>query len=67
MTSQTLGLRVAAVLFGLVGLVQLARLVTQVEVTIAGRAVPLWPNVVALVIAGALSAWLWWLSYRGTK
>lgn len=67
MTSQTLGLRVAAVLFGLVCLLQLARLVLQFEITIAGRIVPIWPNVVAFVIAGALSAWLWWLSYRGTK
>jgi hypothetical protein len=67
MESQTLGLRVAAVFFGLVALVQLARLMMGVEVAVNGHAVPRWPSAVALVIAAALSFWLAWLSYRGTK
>ena len=67
MNSQTVGLRVAGIIFGLVAVAQLLRLVTQVEVLVAGHAVPLWPNAVALVIAGGLSVWLWRLSYRGTN
>ena len=67
MNSQTVGLRVAGVIFGLVALAQLLRLVTQVEVLVAGHPLPLWPNAVALVIAGGLSFWMWRLSYRGDK
>ena len=66
MNSRTVGLRVAAAIFALVGLVQLARLVTRVDVEVAGRAVPLWPNAVALVVAAGLSVWLFKLS-RGGK
>ena len=66
MNSQTVGLRVAGVIFGLVALAQLLRLVTQVEVLVAGRPLPLWPNAVAFVVAGGLSFWMWRLSYRGT-
>jgi hypothetical protein len=56
---------VAAALFAVVCLVQLLRLVTQFDVSIAGHAVPLWPNAVAAVIAGTLAMWLWRLSSRG--
>ena len=66
MNSQVVGLRVAAVIFGLVCLAQLTRLVTGAEVLVAGYAVPLWPNAVAAVIAGGLSVWMWKLS-RGGK
>lgn len=67
MNSQTVGLRVAAVIFGLVCLVQLLRLLTRVEVLVAGHTVPLWPNAVALVVAGGLSFWMWKLSRGGGK
>jgi ABC-type Co2+ transport system permease subunit len=66
MNSQTLGLRVAGVIFGIVALAQLLRLVIQPEVLIDGWVIPLWPNAVALVLFAALCAWLWQLSYRGT-
>ena len=65
MNSRTVGLQVAAVIFGLVSLVQLLRLLTRVEVLVAGHPVPLWPNAVALVIAGGLSAWMIKLSRSG--
>jgi hypothetical protein len=67
MSSRILGLRVAGVIFGLVALAQLLRLVTRVEVLVGGRALPLWPNAVALLVAAGLSAWMWWLSYRGRE
>jgi hypothetical protein len=62
MNSQILGLRVASIIFGLMGLAQLLRLVIQPEVLVAGRQMPLWPSVLALVILGGLSIWLWKLS-----
>jgi hypothetical protein len=67
MNSQSTGLRVAAAVFGVVALVQVARLVTQFDVTIGGHAVPLWANAVALAVAASLSVWMWRLSSRGTN
>ena len=62
MDSQILGLRVASIIFGLMSLAQLLRLVIQPEVLVAGHQMPLWPSVLALVILGGLSIWLWKLS-----
>jgi hypothetical protein len=62
MNSQVLGLRVAAAIFAVVGLMQLVRLVTGVEVEVANHAVPLWPNAMALVVAAGLSYWMFKLS-----
>ena len=62
MSRQILGLRVASIVFGLMGLAQLLRLVIQPEVLVAGHRVPLWPSVVAVVILGGLSIWLWKLT-----
>jgi hypothetical protein len=61
MDSQILGLRVASIIFGLMSLAQLLRLVIP-EVLVAGHRMPLWPSVLALVILGGLSIWLWKLS-----
>jgi len=58
MNSPTLGLRVAATLFGLMSLAQLARVIIRPEVLVAGHLVPLWPSVLAFVVLAALSAWL---------
>ena len=65
MNSQTVGLRVAGAIFALVCLVQLLRLVTGIDILVAGYAVPLWPNAVAAMVAGGLSFWMWRLAARG--
>lgn len=62
MNSQILGLRIASIIFGLISLAQLLRLVIQPEVLVAGHQMPLWPSVIAFVIFGGLSIWLWTLS-----
>jgi hypothetical protein len=62
MNSQILGLRVASVIFGLISLAQLLRLVIQPEVVVAGHQMPLWPSMLAFVLFGGLSIWLWKLS-----
>jgi hypothetical protein len=67
MHSQTVGLRVAAAVFALVCVAQLARLVLRPEILVAGHLMPLWPSVVAVVVAGALGYWMWILGLRGTK
>ena len=62
MNSQILGLRVANIVFGLMSLVQLARLVIRPEVLVTGYRMPLWPSALAFVVMGGLSIWLWKLA-----
>jgi Flp pilus assembly protein TadB len=62
MNSQTLGLRVAGVVFAIFALGHLLRLIKQTEVLVAGNQIPMWVSVVALIVAGGLSLWLWRLS-----
>jgi hypothetical protein len=62
MNSQNMGLRVAGAMFGLMALAQLMRLVTRPEVLVAGHSMPLWPSVLAFIILGGLSLWMWHLA-----
>ncbi len=62
MNSQIRGLRVAGTIFGLMSLAQLARLIIQPDVLIAGHSVPLWPSALAMVVLAGLSLWLWRLA-----
>jgi hypothetical protein len=67
MNSQTTGLRAASVVFGLMAIAQLARLLIRPEVVVAGYSMPLWPSVLALIILGGLSLWMWKLARAPTK
>ena len=58
MNSQSLGLKTASFVFGLICLVQLLRLVLRPEVLVAGHHVPHWPSVVAFLVLGGLSLWM---------
>lgn len=62
MNSQTLGLRVASVLFGLMSLAQLGRLIVRPEVFVGDHHLPLWPSALAFLVFAALCVWLWVLS-----
>ena len=62
MNSQSVGLRVASAVFGLVCLAQLLRLLTGADVLVAGHPIPLWPSATAFVVAGGLSLWMLKLS-----
>lgn len=64
MKSQIIGLRVAGTIFGLMCLAQLARLVIRPEILVSGHTFPLWPSAIAVVILGALSAWMWKLASK---
>ena len=67
MNSQTTGLRAAIVVFGLMAIAQLARLLIRPEVVVASYSMPLWPSVLALIILGGLSLWMWKLARAPTK
>ena len=66
MNSPSTGLRVAALIFAVVGLLHALRLVTQADLIIATAAVPMWLSGVAVVLSGLLSFWLWTLSRLST-
>jgi len=65
--SQITGLRVASLVFGLMAIAQLARIVIRPEVLVAGHSMPLWPSVLAFIILGGLSFWLWKLTRTPTQ
>ena len=67
MNRQTLGLRVAGTVFGIVAAGHLLRLATRAEVVIAGWDVPLVINALGMLIAGGLCIWLWRLSRQGGR
>jgi len=67
MNSKIIGLSVASIIFGLISLAQLLRLVIQPEVLVAGYQMPLWPSVIAFVIFGGLSIWLWKVSRTASR
>ncbi|EDY22282.1 hypothetical protein CfE428DRAFT_0407 [Chthoniobacter flavus Ellin428] len=58
MNSQTMGLRVAGFVFGVMSLAQLARLLIRPEVVVAAHLIPLWPSVLAFLLLIGLSLWL---------
>jgi tetrahydromethanopterin S-methyltransferase subunit E len=62
MNSQSFGLRVAGIVFGLVSLGHLWRLLAHTDIHIGSHHVPIWASVVGLIVAGALSIWMWRLS-----
>jgi hypothetical protein len=62
MTARTYA-RLAAVIFTIIALLQLSRGIMGWEVTFMGTPVPVWPNWVAFVVAGAL-AWLGFAAAR---
>jgi len=55
----------AAALLTAVSLAHLLRWVFGVEVTVAGRIVPMWVSAVACVVAGGLAYMLWRGARRG--
>ena len=56
-------LMVAAVVFGIIALLQLLRSVLSWEANIAGFDMPLWLSYIAVVVAGYLA----WMMYNASK
>lgn len=55
---QSCALFTAGIVFAIVAIIHILRLVYKFEVKIAGKIIPLWANWIGLVIAGALSVWM---------
>jgi len=62
--AQNAGLWTAGIIFGLMAVVQLARLVIRPEVVVSGHHVPLWPSGLALVILAGMCMWMVGLARR---
>jgi hypothetical protein len=63
MNSQKTGLRVASVIFGLMCVVHIWRLLmAHFTVQIGSHQLPIWGSVVAVVVTGGLTIWMWQLS-----
>lgn len=67
MNPQIIGLRVSGTVFGLMSLAQLIRLLIRPDILVAGYTMPLWPSVLAFVILGGLSLWMWKLTLMPAK
>jgi hypothetical protein len=67
MKSPITGLRVASIVFGVIALLQLMRVAIRPEVLVAGHPMPLWPSVLAVIIFGGLSLWMWNLARTPTN
>jgi hypothetical protein len=48
----------AGVVFILVSLLHLVRLITKFEITVSKKVIPLWVNVIGLLVAGFLAFWM---------
>jgi hypothetical protein len=64
MNSQTTGLRVASIVFALFAVGHILRLIKHAQVTVGTHHAPMWVSVIALIIAGGLSIWMWRLSSK---
>ncbi len=64
MNSPATGLKLSAIFFAIFALVHLFRLVKQFDVVVGSHHLPLSVSVVALIVAGTLSIWMWKLSSR---
>lgn len=59
--NKTLALSIGAIIFGLVALVHVIRLFSNFSITVNGQEVPLFASIIAALITGFMSAWLWTL------
>lgn len=65
MNTPQLGLRVASVFFGLVGVGHLIRAATSLRITVGELTIPVSVSAIAFVVCGAMAFWLWNLSLHG--
>jgi hypothetical protein len=64
MNSPQVGLRVAAIVSGMISLAHLWRVLIHLEIRLGAHDLPQWVSVVAVIGAGAVCLWLWRLSTK---
>jgi hypothetical protein len=64
MNAQRTGLRVASVVFAIFAIGHIVRLINHARVMLGTHEIPMGLSWVALIVAAALSIWLWRLSSR---
>ncbi len=62
MNSPTTGLRVSSIIFALFGIGHILRLIKHAPVIVGSHHIPMSVSIVALIVAGGLSLWMWRLS-----
>jgi ABC-type uncharacterized transport system permease subunit len=62
MKSQIKGLKVSSALFGLICVVHIVRLLTGFTITIGSIHVGILLSILAMIVTGSLSVWLWTLA-----
>jgi type VI protein secretion system component VasK len=67
MNSPALGLRVASVIFGLMGLAHLIRIILSMGLQVGGWLVGRRWSVIAVIVLAALCVWLWMLASKAAK
>jgi len=66
-TNQRLGLRLAGAIFVLFSVAHVLRLAAHIEISIGGRAIPMWPSIIAAIVGAALAIWLLRLSSQDSQ
>jgi hypothetical protein len=67
MNCPALGLRVASVIFGLMGLCQLIRIIARINMQVGSCPVGRRWSAVAVIVLAALCVWLWMLASKACK
>jgi hypothetical protein len=67
MNSPAIGLRVASVIFGLMGLSHVARIIANTGLQVGGCIIGRQWSAVAVIILAALCVWLWMLASKAAK
>ena len=62
MKSQIAGLKVSSAIFGLICAVHIVRLLTGFTITIGSIHVGILLSILAMIVTGSLSVWLWTLA-----
>jgi hypothetical protein len=62
MNSPTTGLRISSIIFALFGIGHILRLIKHAPVIVGSHHIPMSVSIVALIVAGGLSLWMWRLS-----
>ena len=62
MKSQSVGLRVSSVIFGLLCLFYVVRQIKGVDVAVGSHHISAVQGIVAIIVSAALCVWLWWLA-----